>query len=76
MPDQERRVEKVNIGADFTLLRYCEYLPWLAGAGEGEVSPLMSELRPDRSSEPGTRGGGQSYSSLQTRGSLDWEQFQ
>ena len=38
MPDQERRVEKVNIGADFTLLRYCEYLPWLAGAGEGEVS--------------------------------------
>ena len=67
MPDQERRVEKVNIGADFTLLRYCEYLPWLAGAGEGEVSPLVSELWPDRSSDPGT---------LQTRGSLDWEQFQ
>ena len=41
MPDQERRVAKVNIGADFTLLRYCEYLPWLAGAGEGEVSPLV-----------------------------------
>ena len=52
MPDQERRVEKVIIGADFTLLRYCEYLPWLAGAGEGEVSPLVSELWPDRSSDP------------------------
>ena len=55
MPDQERRVEKVNIGADFTLLRYCEYLPWLAGAGEGEGSPLVSELRPDRRSELETK---------------------
>ena len=56
MPDQERRVAKVNIGADFTLLRYCEYLPWLE-RGRVKYLPLVSELRPDRKCDPGTRGG-------------------
>ena len=57
MPDQEKRVEKVNIGADFTL-RYCEYLPWLdLERGRVRYHPLCHSCgRIAAASDPGTRG--------------------